>query len=496
VFEVAELGHKIKKAEYLKRVRELRTQLLDAQFELRAANFPVIVLISGVDGAGKGATVNRLNEWLDPRYVRTDAFGKPSKEERERPCYWRYWRALPAKGHMAMYIGSWYSEPLAQRVYGKISAAELDGDLERINSFEQELVDDGALIIKIWLHLSKEKQAKRLHTLEKNPETRWRVTKQDHKRLKLYDTFRPVAEHVLRVTSTGQVPWSVVEGTDARYRELMVGQILLDRLNEVLARTAAEPLSAAVPAAAKPVIGAPLTLLNHLDLSHSLTARVYKQQLERNQGRLNRLAREASKQGVSSIVVLEGWDAAGKGGVIRRAVAAMDARFYHIIPIAAPSEEEQAHHYLWRFWRHISRAGHMTIYDRSWYGRVLVERVEGFAQPHEWLRAYAEINDFEAQLVEHGIVLSKFWIHISKDEQLRRFKAREATPFKRFKITEEDYRNREQWDHYERAVNDMVERTSTEYAPWVLVEGEDKRYARIKILQTLSDRLELGLQAH
>ncbi len=495
MFEVAELGHKVSKEEYKQRVPDLRTQLLEVQFQLRQADFPVIVLISGVDGAGKGETVNLLNEWLDPRYVRTDAFDKPTEEERQRPRFWRYWRALPARGHMALYVGSWYSGPLAKRVYGKTSAAGLDEELARINTFEKELVDDGALVIKIWLHLSKRQQAKRLRKLERNPETRWRVTKRDHQHLELYDKFRPIAEHALRLTSTGEAPWIIVEGSDARYRGLTVGQIILDRLSQRLAR---QPLAGAEAQEFRPITppvsGEPVTLLNTLRLDLRVEPDVYKRELEIEQGRLNRLTRKALQKGVSSVMVMEGWDAAGKGGVIRRMVPAMDARHYHIIPVAAPTDEERAHHYLWRFWRHISRAGHVTIYDRSWYGRVLVERVEGFATQDEWMRAYAELNDFEDQLVEHGIVLTKIWLHIDKDEQLRRFKLREETPFKRHKITDEDYRNREKWDLYEQAVNDMVERTSTEYAPWVLVEANDKKYARLKTLRVFCDRLERALK--
>ena len=492
MFEVAELGHKVSKSEYKEKVPDLRIQLLEVQAQLRTQDFPVIILISGVDGAGKGETVNLLNEWLDPRYVRTDAFGKPTEEEAQRPRFWRFWRALPARGHMALYVGSWYSNPLSQHVYGNISAAELDEELVRINTFERELIADGALIIKVWLHLSKENQITRLKKLESDPNTRWRVTKQDHKHLKLYDQFRPVAEHVLRVTSTGESPWTIVEGTDARYRGLTTGQIILDRIKERLAKTPHEPSVEEVEfrTITPPVSGEVVTVLNTLDDSLVLDPKKYKQQLEKQQGRLNQLARQAVQDKISSVVVLEGWDAAGKGGIIRRIIPAMDARHYHIIPVAAPTDEEKAHHYLWRFWRHISLAGDFTIYDRSWYGRVLVERIEGFARTEEWMRAYAEINDFEAQLVEHGIMLTKFWIHISKEEQLRRFKAREETPFKRHKITEEDYRNREKWDLYEHAVNDMVERTSTEYAPWILVEGNDKRYARIKVLRVLCDRLE------
>ena len=496
MFEIAELGHKINKTEYAEQSPDLRIRLLTAQAELLKADFPVIILISGVDGAGKGETINLLNEWLDPRYVRTYAFGKLTNEEQQRPYFWRFWRALPAKGHIALYVGSWYSAPLAQHVYGKTSEAELDEELVRINTFERDLVADGALIIKIWLHLSQQKQALRLHELEKNPDTRWRVTKQDRKHLKLYNQFRPVAEHVLRVTSTGDSPWTIIEGEDARYRGLTVGQLILNRLNERLARSTIESTATETTfgSLTPPVIGKPITVLNNLDLSLKLTSKQYKQQLEKQQKRLNHFTRKALQKGLSSIIILEGWDAAGKGGVIRRMVPAMDARHYQIIPIAAPSDEESAHHYLWRFWRHLGRAGEMTIYDRSWYGRVLVERVESLARPDEWLRAYAEINDFEAQLVAHGIVLTKFWLHISKDEQLHRFQEREEIPFKHHKITEEDYRNHDKWGLYEQAVNDMVERTSTEYAPWVLVEANDKRFARIKILRVLCDRLEAALK--
>ena len=492
MLEVAELGHKVSKEEYQQEVSELRTRLLQAQVELGEADFPLIILISGMDGAGKGETINLLNEWLDPRHIRTAAFDKPTDEEKQRPRFWRFWRSLPSKGRMALYVGSWYSEPIAKRFHDKISQAELDTELVRINTFERELVADGALIIKFWLHLSKEEQSKQLHKLESNPDTRWRVTKKDHKHLRLYEKFRPVAEHVLRITSTGEAPWEIVEGFDKRYRSLTIGQIILDKLTERLARKPSQSTSMGVLAKTmtKPVADDEVTVLNSLDLSLTLTSKEYKKELAKQQERLSRLTRKAVHEGLSSIVVLEGWDAAGKGGLVRRLVPAMDARHYHIIPIAAPTDEEKAHHYLWRFWRHISRAGDVTIYDRSWYGRVLVERVEELATPEEWMRAYAEINDFEAQLVEHGIVLTKFWIHITPDEQMRRFRAREETPFKNYKLTDEDFRNRQKWSLYETAVDDMVERTSTEFAPWILVEGNDKHYARIKALRVLCDRLE------
>jgi polyphosphate:AMP phosphotransferase len=494
VFEVAELGHKISKKEYETRVPQLRTELLTVQEQLKNADFPVIVLISGVDGAGKGHTVNRLNEWFDPRYLRTFAVGEESDEERERPEYWRFWRALPPKGHIGLYIGSWYSKPIGERVAGKFNDAEFDGHLLRIKTFEKELVDDGALVIKFWLHLSHDAQKQRLKKLESNPDTAWRVTKLDKKHLKHYAQFRSVAERTIRDTSTGEAPWIIVEGSDEYYRSVTIGQYILDHIRERLEHKARivddlPPTSAEV----LPVLTRELTLLGHLDMNRQLTKKRYNQQLEKYQERLNKLARATHERKISSVMVLEGWDAAGKGGLIRRMIPAMDARNYQIIPIAAPTDEERAHHYLWRFWRHIPRGGQVTIYDRSWYGRVLVERVEGFARHDDWMRAYAEINDFEEQLTKHGTVLLKYWLHIDKDEQLRRFQEREKIAYKQYKITEEDYRNRERWDDYEHAVNDMVERTSTEYAPWDLIEGNDKRYARIKALQLFCERLERAL---
>lgn len=491
MFEVAELGHKLSKEEYEERVPQLRTELLEVQEALKSADFPVIILVSGVDGAGKGVTVNLLNEWFDPCYLRTFAFGEMTDEERERPEYWRFWRALPPKGSIGLYIGSWYSHPIAERATGRFNDAELDGHLLRIKNFEQELVDDGALIIKFWLHLSRDAQKKRLKKLESDPKTAWRVTKQDKEHLKHYDAFRSITERTLRDTSTGDAPWIIVEGSDPRYRGFTVGQHILDRIRNRLQRFE-QTRANITPATSEvlPVLTRSLTLLSHLDLGKSLSKKSYQKELEKYQCQLNTLAHAAYEKKISSVVVLEGWDAAGKGGLIRRIVPALDARDYRVISTAAPTDEERAHHYLWRFWRHIPRAGKLTMYDRSWYGRVLVERVEGYARPEQWMRAYAEINDFEEQLTDHGTLLIKLWLHIDMDEQLRRFKEREKVTYKQYKITEEDYRNREKWDDYEHAVNDMVERTSTEYAPWTLIEGNDKRYARIKAIRTFCDRLE------
>ena len=492
MFESAELGHMIDKATYDAEVPQLREDLLNAQFDLaQKAKFPVIILIGGGDGAGKGETVNLLNAWMDPRHIVAHAMGEQSDEERERPPMWRFWRALPPKGKIGLFFGSWYTAPIVQRVMGKTKASALDQSIDEINRFEKMLTNEGALIVKFWFHLAKDVQRKRLKSLEKDPKTRWRVTELDWERFKLYDKFRKVSEHALRATSTAEAPWIVVEGADPRYRNLTTGKTLLHALRKRLDHPAQQ-----VPSNAPPLQAAidRLDVFDKLDMTQKITRKKFDADLEKYQGKLNLLTRDERFRSMSVIALFEGSDAAGKGGAIRRITGALDARHYRIIPVAAPTEEERAQPYLWRFWRHIPRTGRVTIFDRSWYGRVLVERVEKFCSEADWMRAYGELNDFEEQLVRNNTVLVKFWLTITKDEQLRRFKEREKTGFKRFKITDEDWRNRKRWNEYEHAVCDMVDRTSTELAPWTLVEANDKNFARIKILKTLCQQIEAAMK--
>lgn len=490
MFEVAELGHTVEKSVYKEKSAQLRTDLLTSQNQLHDCPFSVIIIISGVDGGGKGEVINRLNEWLDPHYMRTIALGPPTDEEHERPKFWRFWRTLPAKGTIGVYVGSWYSDPIAQRVYQKIDNSALQAELTQINQLEQLLSDDNTLIIKCWLHLKKEAQIKRLKALAKNPATKWRVTDKDRQHLGLYDAFIGVAEQVLTETSKAYAPWLIVEGSDIRYSSLTVGQHVLERIQQHIRQyqyAAATANGVEIPPNSQVE---QYNLLDALDLNLKIDKSTFKKELEKYQGKLNELSRHALAAKRSSILVFEGWDAAGKGGAIRRLTEAMDARHYQVIPIAVPSDEERAHHYLWRFWRHIPRAGQVTIYDRSWYGRVLVERVEGLAKSSQWQRAYSEIVNFEEAMLAHGIIILKFWLHIDREEQMRRFKSREKISFKQFKITEEDYRNHEKWDDYQKAVNEMIARTSTSKSPWLLVEANDKNYARIKILKAYCERLE------
>jgi polyphosphate:AMP phosphotransferase len=483
VFESAELGHRVSDRAYKREEPKLREALLLAQYDLLAdKSFPVVVIIGGVDGAGKGETINVLNAWMDPRHILTYAFGEISDEERERPRMWRYWRALPPKGRIGVLFGGWHTDPILHRVQGRIGDAELELATEEIVRFERMLAAEGAQILKFWFHLSKRAQKKRLKALHADPKTRWRVTKADWAQFKLYEKFRTVSETVLRETSTGEAPWIVVEGTDPNYRYLTVGRALLAAMRKRLegARPAVVP-----PAALPPPALDGRTVLSQVDYHQSLSRKQYNRDLEKFQGRLNLLTRRKQFRNCSLIVVFEGVDAAGKGGSIRRVTGALDSRSYQVIPVAAPTEEERAQPYLWRFWRHLPRTGRVTIFDRSWYGRVMVERVEKLCSEQDWMRAYHEINDFEEQLIESGGIVVKFWLTITKDEQLRRFRQRQRTPFKSFKITPEDWRNRKKWDQYERAVCDMIERTSTEQAPWHVIPANDKNHARVEVLKTL-----------
>lgn len=482
--------------EYEKKLPELRAGLIEAQLALKKTECSVIILIAGIDGAGKGEMVNLLNEWLDPRGVDTHAFWVESKDKLDRPYYWRFWQALPARGRIGILFGSWYTDPIVDRIQDDLAPAQMHRALERIAFFERMLAEDRTLILKFWFHLPRDIHRKRLADLTRHPESHWRLLPEDSISGKGYKEFCRTAEQAIQATDLPQAPWHLIEATDPHYRNFTVGNILLQTMTGFLSKQGGEQGPPARPRSGNRKSAAPAPqpdVLRKVDLSRSLKKETYRRELERYQDRLGQLAWTACRKKRAAVMVFEGWDAAGKGSCIRRLTRAMDARLYRVVPIAAPTDEERAHHYLWRFWHRIPDPGATTIFDRSWYGRVLVERVEGFASGREWMQAYAEINDFEAQLAEHGILIFKFWLHIDKAEQLRRFEKREKTPYKRYKITAEDWRNREKWELYEAAVNEMVMRTSTERAPWTLVAANDKRFARVRILKRVCEGFETAL---
>jgi len=489
MFESAEIGHAIDKKTYDAEVPALREALLDAQYELqKQARFPVIVLINGIEGAGKGETIKLLSEWMDPRLIEVRSFDQQTDEELAHPPAWRYWRQLPAKGRMGIFFGNWYSQMIQGRVNGDFKDAKLDQAINSAERLEKMLVDEGALIFKFWFHLSKKQMKARLKALEDDPLHSWRISPLDWQQSKTYDKFVRYGERVLRRTSRDYAPWYVIEGLDPHYRSLTAGRLLLQGMQAALANGKAAEESASLEPQAP--ITDELSLVTSLDMTLHLDKDDYEEQLITEQARFSGNMRDKRMSRHSLVAVFEGNDAAGKGGAIRRVAAALDPRQYAIVPIAAPTEDERAQPYLWRFWRQIPARGKFTVFDRSWYGRVLVERVEGFCSPTDWMRAYSEINDFEEQLTDAGIVVVKFWLAIDEKTQLERFEAREQIPFKRFKITDDDWRNRKKWPQYCSAVNDMVDRTSTEIALWTLVEANDKHWARVKVLRTINEALE------
>jgi len=490
MFEAAEIGNKLSKEEYKKLLPKVREELIALQKELASTPLAVVVLMGGVEGGGKSEMVNLLLEWLDARGVAVHALGDPTDEERERPPYWRIWRELPAEGRIGFFVGSWYTAPIIDRAFKRIDGTQFDEALDRIVSFERMLTNEQTLVVKIWLHLSKKQQKKRFEDLESDKATRWRVTKGDWKFAERYDTFRSISETALSKTSSAAAPWHIVEASDIEYRNLTVARTFIEALRDGLAKAKVEKPKP-TPDMPKPK---PTNIIRKLDLAKKLDDKEYDEKLGVLQGDLAILSRQLYDNHRSMIVMLEGADAAGKGGAIRRLIQAMDARNYQVMPVAAPTEEERSHPYLWRFWRRLPRLGRVTIYDRSWYGRVLVERIEGFCRTEDWQRAFSEINEFEAELTDFGIILCKFWLQISPEEQLKRFKDREETPWKQFKIGPEDWRNRKKWDAYEAAACDVIEKTSTSAAPWTLVEANDKKYARIKVLRTVVERLEKELK--
>ena len=496
MLEKVDLTSKTKKAEFESTVPDLELKLGELQRQARDLGIPVTIVFEGWSGSGKGTLINKLLLCFDSRGFTVFTTKPPTEEERFRPFLWRFWTKTPERGRMAIFDRSWYGRFLVERMEETVEEEQWTKAYDEVKSFEKQLIDDGNVIIKFFLHITKGEQKKRLKKLEGNPSTAWRVTESDWKKNKQYERYLQATEEMLVKTDTYYAPWTIVEAQDWRFATLKLYRTVIATLESKI-----EEVNRARRSRSKANRGAvqleeiPSSVLEKVDLSLDLKKGDYGKALKKYQSKVRELEHQVYMRRLPVVIVYSGWDAAGKGGNIRRIVQAMDPRGYEVISIAAPNDIEKAHHYLWRFWSRIPKAGHIAIFDRSWYERVMVERVEGFCAEEEWKRAYGEINEFEEQLTNFGTVLVKFWLQIDQDEQLRRFQARQKIPFKQWKITDEDWRNREKWDRYRVAVEEMLFRTSTPYAPWTIVEANSKRYARIKALRTVCEEIEKHLKS-
>lgn len=507
MLEKTNFSKRLSKEEYKLKMSVLEPRLGELQRQCRELKIPVMIVFEGFDAAGKGVHIGRLIQNLDPRGFCVYTVKEETEEEKMHPFLWRFWTKTPSCGRIAIFDGSWYQKVLAERFERRTKKAKLAKQYEAIRSFEKQLTDDGTVLVKLLLVIDKKEQKERFRKLLKNKETAWRVTKGDLERNAHYETYRCMMDEMLERTDELYAPWSVIESTDNRYAAVkiytQVISALEEKINMVMRRTeetCREPKTKDENAA--PVKNTDEAeerkygkdILAQADLSLAYSREEYQKKLKRAQKKMELLHGELYRRRIPVVLAFEGWDAAGKGGAIKRLTEKMDPRGFEVIPIAAPNDVEKSHHYLWRFWKEMPKDGHIAIFDRTWYGRVMVERIEGFCSREEWQRAYREIREMEKELADHGAIVLKFWMQIDKDEQKRRFEERQANPQKQWKITAEDWRNREKWELYESAVCEMIDQTSSEYAPWIIVEGNNKYYARIKVLETVIAAVEKQLK--
>ena len=471
---------------------KLRTRLLRAQYlHLNKQDRALLILVSGIDGAGKGDTINLLNDWLDPRHIRTMAFPPPTAEDLAFPPTYRFWHHIPPKGSTGIMFGSGYAPLLIEASKKHPNLHLLEKMILTSRRFEADLVSNGVQVIKLWFHLSKKAQRERTKRLLANPSTAWKVEAADQKVHYQYNRLCQGAQRIIEATDSDHSPWVIIPAADDNLRNIRTAQAVL---------LAFEKRSIRVPPLHDPSKLPALTPkrnpLDTIDYKKTLNKDEYEIQILNLQNQLAEIVRSEAFKKLGLVLVFEGQDAAGKGGTIRRITHALDARQYEIMATSAPKAYELARPYLWRFWRNVPHLGRISIFDRSWYGRVLVERVEKLITPTQYRRAYSEINNFELQLAESNLLVLKFWLTITPDEQLKRFKEREASPFKQFKLTDDDWRNRRKRVAYHSAAGDVLKLTHTDSAPWFIVPSNDKHHARVSVLKHIIEALEKKLKNH
>ena len=502
----------------------LRLALVTAQFALRATrqqtpptiNKPtgLLVLVNGMEQAGKGTAVTQLRQWVDPRLLKVEATIGDCPLEHQ-PIWQAHTKALPRHGDVMVYFGNWYADLL----YNVMRMATLDNEgkehkesknkknnqlkdkalpigqwqdylkqaLTKLQAFEQDLAANQTKLLKCWFHVDIETLQARLNDDKADPEFLYQI---DWKNKKVVETFNEVATALLRQ----QGDWIIIDGDDKSQAAMHFCHQVLQAMQTALASSRIEESEHLENVKKFEPVKVPKVLINTDDTE--IDKSEYHEALADKQARLAELLR--ARKGRHVVFAFEGMDAAGKGGAIKRLVAPLDPREYQIYNIGAPMLYELQHPYLWRFWtklpnEQIDRISRIAIFDRTWYGRVLVERIEGFATDEEWQRAYDEINRFEADLVAAGTIVIKYWLAIDKKEQLKRFEAREETPHKQFKLTDDDWRNRDNWADYVQSAADMLARTNTEDAPWCVIATNEKRQARLDVLDHAIEQLSLAL---
>ncbi len=469
------------------RLEKARAELAVRQMMIKEKKLPVLVIMDGWGAAGKGSVLGRVIKNLDPRFFKCETLTAPTDEEKRKPFLYRYFVRIPKEGAISFFDGSWMGEVTSMFLHEEISEKEYKSHLTSIKRFERQLNDNGYLVVKLFFHIDEKTQKKRLVELEKNENTSWRVSKKDKWQNKHYDKCLDVYDEYIETTNQFVAPWYFIDAVSKKWSELQMTEILIDSIDTALANAQTHQKA---PMLQNTFSMKKMPKLSEVNLDKTIKEEDYKKELDKLQERLSELHNEIYHKKIPVIIAYEGWDAAGKGGNIKRVAAALDPRGYEVHPIASPEPAEKARHYLWRFWNRLPKDGHIAIFDRTWYGRVMVERLEGFCSENDWQRAYNEINEFEKELADWNAVIIKFWVHIDKDTQLARFTDRQNTPEKQWKITDEDWRNREKWDQYEEAVDEMLEKTSTKFAPWHILESNDKHYARIKALKIIIKAIE------
>ncbi|MDE6888497.1 MAG: polyphosphate:AMP phosphotransferase [Eubacterium sp.] len=472
------------------RLQTAREKLGRQQMQLKEMKLPVLVLVEGWGTSGKGSSIGKIIKGIDPRFFKVASMEEPTLEESRKPFLYRHFVKIPEAGKFQFLDSGWMDEIVEAKLHQNLGDEEYKNRIDSIKRFERQLTDNGYLVMKFFLHISRKEQKKRIDNLQKNKDAKWRVAKKDKWQNAHYDKCLDVYDSYLEDTNMPSAPWYIIDAQTRKWSELQLLETLTQGIEIALNNHA---LSVPLLQNVFPLV--PMPKLSDIPLdTATIDPDSYKLQLKQLQHRLGELHNRLYRKKVPVVIAYEGWDAAGKGGNIKRLTEALDPRGYEVHPIASPEPHEKARHYLWRFWNRMPKDGHIAIFDRTWYGRVMVERLEGFCSENDWMRAYNEMNEFEKELHDWGAVIIKFWVQIDKETQLQRFTDRQNTPEKQWKITDEDWRNREKWDQYEEAVNEMIQKTSTTYAPWYILESVDKKYARIKALQIVVDALEKSLK--